>query len=246
MPYIKEICKAGKTIEINKYYSFRWHTKGEKRENKADESSEAQKRVNQRQAETKLRRLLNNNFEDGDLLITLDFFRENLPRGSDEMQLHMSKAMRKLKALMHKDGEALKYVYVKEVGRKSSRHIHAVINKTKMEYLRKVWPHGGIHIQPLYSNGNYGQIAAYFIKYAIKTEESEGKLIGKRWYGSRNLKKPKVIKKVITSGKFSREAREVKGYKVLPDSISEGVSELTGFEYFSYMMIRTDKKGGGG
>lgn len=248
MPYIKEICKAGKTIEISKYYSFRWHIKGEKRERAEDESSEAQKRINQRQAETKLRRILNTNFRDGDYLLTLDFYKTNLPRGSDEMQELTSKAIRKMRAILKRQGldKEWKYVYVKEVGKRSSRHIHMVMTKTDIEILRKCWPYGGIHLQPLYSNGQYGQIAAYFIKYAIKTEENEGMLIGKRWYGSRNLKKPIVRKKVITANEFRKEAKDIKGYRVIPDSISEGVSELTGFEFFSYMMIRTDKEGGGG
>lgn len=43
MPYIRETCVAGKTIEINKYYTFRNHSKGEKRAAREHPSSEAQK-----------------------------------------------------------------------------------------------------------------------------------------------------------------------------------------------------------
>ena len=78
MPYIEEVCVAGKTIEVNKYYSYRHHSKGEKRGKKENPTSEAQKKVNQRKASKELRRLMNANFEDGDLLVRLDFFKEKV------------------------------------------------------------------------------------------------------------------------------------------------------------------------
>lgn len=79
MPYIKEVCVAGDTIEVSKYYSVRWHTTGEKRAKKEKPSSEAMKKINQRLASRNLRRLLNTNFHDGDFLVRLDFSKE-IPR----------------------------------------------------------------------------------------------------------------------------------------------------------------------
>lgn len=84
MPYIEEICVAGNVVEVSKYYSFRYHSKGEKRNQKENDTSDAQKRINQRNAETTLRRLMNANFVDGDYLVRLDFFKR--PAGSREMQ----------------------------------------------------------------------------------------------------------------------------------------------------------------
>lgn len=243
MPYIKETCVAGKTIEISKYYSFRWHSKGEKRDSRSNLSSDAQKRINQRNAGKTLRRLMNTNFKDGDLLVRLDFSKR--PSGSEEMQELMAKAIRKMRSELKKTGAELKYIYVKEVGPRGSRHIHMMINKCDTEVLRKCWPYGGIHVDPLISNGQYDKVAEYFIKYAVRTEETEGQLIGKRWYASRNLEKPVITKHVITSNKFRKEAKGKKGYLVLPDSVRSGFSELTGYEYFTYTLIKTDKVGGG-
>lgn len=245
MPYIREVCVAGRTIEVNKYYSVRWHCKGEKREAKEKESSEAQKKINQRRASTTLRRLMNTNFKDGDLLVRLDF-QKTKPKGSEEMQEHISKALRKIRSESKKHGIELKYIYVKEIGPKGSRHIHMMMNRIDTEIIRKCWPHGGIHIDPLISDGQYARIADYFIKYAAKTEETEGQLIGKRWYASRNLIKPKITRKVISANKFSKEAKPKKGYYVESDSVRSGISGLTGYEYFTYTMIKTDKEGGGG
>ena len=246
MPYIKEVCVAGKTIEVSKYYSVRWHCEGEKREPRSKDLTETQKKVNQRNAAKTLRRLMNHNFEDGDLLVRLDFSKDNLPTGSDEMQSMMCKAIRKLRKEFKKACQELKYIYVKEIGPRGGRHIHMVMNRCDTETIRKCWPHGGIHIDPLISNGQYIKIADYFIKYAAKTEDTEGELIGKRWYASRNLQRPKVIKKVISASKFRKETKAKKGYIVQKESVRSGISELTGFEYFAYTMIKTDKEGGGG
>ncbi len=36
-------------------------------------------------------------------------------------------------------------------------------------------------------NQNFKEIEKIYYNYAEKTEKVEGKLIGKRWYGSRNI-----------------------------------------------------------
>ncbi len=238
MPYIIETCVAGKTFEVCKYYSYRFHVKGEKRSGKEIPTSEAQKRVNQRKAAKDLRRLMNANFEDGDLLVRLDFFRENAPPGSRQMQAMIKKAIRKMRTEFRKIGKDLRYIYVKEIGRRGGRHIHMMMSKCDTDLLMRCWPYGGIHVDPLISNGQYRKIAEYFIKYAVKTEETEGELIGKRWYASRNLIRPVVRKKILKENKFRKRVREKKGYYLEKESLKEGISERTGFEYFSYTLIK--------
>ena len=75
---------------------------------------------------------------------------------------------------MRKKGKTLKYVYTMEIGPKGSRHIHAVINDTDLAELQESWD-GVVNIQPLFSDGNYEKIAQYFVKYSVKTEETEAK-----------------------------------------------------------------------
>ena len=251
MPYIEAVCVAGNVVEANKYYSFRYHSKGEKRNQKENDTSDAQKRINLRNAETTLRRLMNANFVDGDYLVRLDFFKR--PAGSREMQRLMSAFVRKLKNNLKKAGVEIKYIYVKEVGPRGGRHIHMMLTRCDTEILRKLWVHGGIHIDPLNSNGQYRKIASYFLKYSARTEETEGELIGKRWYGSHNLEKPKVSKKVISANKFRNEIMK-KHKKAIEDGtyyfdkemMRSGVSDETGYGYFTYTLIRTESKKKGG
>lgn len=244
MPYIIEICVAGKTVEISRYYTYRYGPGGERGKH-SKETGDAQKRANHRRAEKNLRRLMNANFEDGDFLVRLDFSKQYYPPGSEDMQDMLAKAVRKLRTEYKRAKIDFKYIYVKEVGTRGSRHAHMMLKKCDIDILRRCWPYGGIHVDPLYTGGQYAKIAAYFIKYADKTEATEGELIGKRWYASRNLVRPVPRKKVVDASVFLKEPRPRKGYVIDKESISSGVSELTGFEYLSYTLIKTDKRGQG-
>ena len=77
MPYIKERCKAGDTIEISKTYSTRYGKKYIQRRKNVNKTLEAVKKVNQRNAEKKLRRLINANFKKSDLHMVLTYSKEN-------------------------------------------------------------------------------------------------------------------------------------------------------------------------
>mgnify|MGYP006981812143 FL=1 len=59
MPYRHEKCKAGKTIQHTYYYAARADTKEGSRRQKENKTSEAQKKVNSRQAIKKLTWILN-------------------------------------------------------------------------------------------------------------------------------------------------------------------------------------------
>lgn len=70
MPYRHETCKAGKTKQHTYYYATRSDTKEGSRRQKENKTSEAQKKVNSRQAIKKLTWILNENFDSTSLYIT--------------------------------------------------------------------------------------------------------------------------------------------------------------------------------
>lgn len=241
MPYIIEECEAGLTKEIRKFYSSRFHSKGS-RSKKINETPEAAKRENQKVAERNLRRLINTNFKGGDLLLTLDFHKWQ-PIDSKEMQSITSTAIRRLKRLYEKEGQILKYIYVKEVGPRGGRHVHMIVNAIDYEIIQNWWYDlGGVHFQALDHTGQYKKIAAYFIKYALTTERTEGKLIGKRWYASQNLQKPRIRKRIIrTVNEFKSVVKVPRGWYLDKESLSEGVSEITGFTFFEYTLVKHER-----
>lgn len=243
MPYIKEICVAGRILEVRKYHTLRYNCKGEKREGRYRQTCECQQRVNQRKAERTLRRLMNTNFTDNTgMLVTFTYFPRNRPKDSKQMQVDMRNCLKKMRKIFKDKGILLKYIYVKELGKRGAAHIHMMMSICTPQELKQCWTKGGIDMKPLYSKGDYKGIARYFIKAALKTEETEGQLIGKRWNPSRNLKQPVVIKQVVRSSTFNHGIRPKKGYILNPDSVREGYTEA-GFKYFSYTMYK--EEGGG-
>ena len=62
MPYVERVTKAGNTIEIERYFTSRYKKKGISRGDKVKPTKEEQEKVNTRQAERKLRILINANY----------------------------------------------------------------------------------------------------------------------------------------------------------------------------------------
>ena len=119
MAYIEEKCIAGSVVTIRKYYTFKHNCKGEKREKRSHLTSEAQKKVNIRIAERNLAALMNSNFtDDTGMLVTFTYKKDLRPPTSDVMQKDMRQFLKKLRMQFKKLGIPLKYIYVKELGKK--------------------------------------------------------------------------------------------------------------------------------
>ena len=118
MPYILRITRAGKTIEIEKYYTSRYKMKGIKRGDKVRPTTEQQKKVNTRQAVRKLRILMNANFGFGDYHLVLDYIRKEgeSPRTKEQMRRDLDVFLRECRKEYKKAGLVLKYIHVMEIG----------------------------------------------------------------------------------------------------------------------------------
>lgn len=189
MPYIKEVCRAGKILEVRKYHTIRYNMPLEKRRSRTKVSSESQKRTNEREAIRRLSRKMNANFSDETgMLVTLTYLPVNRPDNSKQMSSDIKYFLKELRKIFKAREDELKFIYVKELGKRGAAHIHILMSMCDIRDIRKCWKKGGVNVKPLYTDGDYSGIASYFIKYAARTEETEGKLIGKRWNCSRNLR----------------------------------------------------------
>lgn len=255
MPYVERITKAGKTIEIERYFTSRYKKKGIERGDKVKPTKEEQKKVNTRQAERKLRILMNANFGDGDYHLVLDYIRKKgqPDRTKEQMRRDIDIFLREARKEYKKAGLELKYIHVMEIGDKGARHHHLVINRIDTKILQRCWykaheGHTRIKVFPLDDTGQYAELAAYFIKYTDKHRISgDGALQGKRWNPSKNLYRPEPEYRVVTDREwFKAEAREIKGYYVDKNSISKGVHspEYYGYGYFRYTLIKIEERGG--
>jgi len=226
MPYIQETCRAGRTIEVRKYRSWRWGVRGS-REPWSAPTPEAQQRVNEAQAETKLRRLLNANFETGDYHLVLTYRKGEAPT-PEEAKERLAAAIRKMRGAYRDEGNPLKYISVTEY-RKARIHHHLIVPKTDLKLLTECWEWGRIHVNPLDESGQWGKLASYL----VKETKSCG---GKRWNESRNLTRPEIKKEVIHRN-WTRKPRPPAGYELDGEPV-EGIHEVTGAEYQYYICVK--------
>lgn len=238
MPYVMSIVKAGKTVEINKYYTLRYKAKGCKRGAWTNPTSEKQEEINRRHAETKLRLRLNANFKEGDFHLVLDYRLNERPNSKEEMRKDADVFLKALRKEYKKQGKELKYIHVMEVGSKGAKHHHLVINNIDTKTIQKCWDKGRIKVFPLDESGQYRELASYLIKQTSKSKE----LQGKRWNSSKNLIIPEPEKIVISEAEWFRSVptipKEYKDYYVEKNSVWKGVSDETGLGYFKYTLIR--------
>lgn len=250
MPYVERVTKAGKTIEVDRYFTSRWHKKGIKRGDKVKPTSEQQRNVNTRKAERTLRLLLAENFQDGDLHIDFGYIRKKGQpyRTREEMRKDIDAFLREMRKLYKAFGVALKYIHVMEIGAKGSRHHHLVINQPGIDTreIQACWKkaymeNSKIHFSPLDTDGDYSKLAAYLIKYTDKTIGTEEALQGKRWNCSKNLRRPVPEYRIVKDrNQFYQVPKPVKGYYIDKDSVRAGVHspEYYGYGYLSYRMVR--------
>lgn len=249
MPYVEAVTKAGNTIEIERYYTARYNKKGQGRAERTKPTKEEQKKVNKKQAEKKLRRLMNANFCGNDYHVVLPYIHKaGTPyRTREEMQQDIAKFLRALRKAFKAMAKELKYICVAEIGSKGARHFHLVINHIDTAAIMNAWPHARAQIFPLDKSGQYAKLAAYFIKYSDKHvgDGTEEALTGKRWSCSKNLIRPQTDIKIITSRVWFRTEpkvpRKYSGkYDIDADSVSVGVSaaEYGGYGYMRFTLLR--------
>lgn len=244
---VKEIrVKAGRTVTVLQNQKTGNH-KAQRGEG-TGETSAAQKEGNLRRATRMLTWLLNENFRDGDLLVTLDYKKELRPKDSGRMHKDFKNFYDRMNRRLKKMGlSPPKYIRVIERGSKGAVHHHIVMQDVPLSVLRESWSAGGVNVKPLYTDGNYRGIAEYFMKYAQKTMETDGIETKKHWYPSRGLKKPKLGKPREIKSREIGQIKVPKGYYLDQDSVKDGIREYDGQRTFSYILVKfPDKPKGGG
>lgn len=254
MPYVKRTTRAGKTIEIEFYYTAVLNKKGAKRKDKVKATREEQKKINTKEAERKLRLLMNANFAYGDYHIVLDYIRRKgePDRTPEQMKKDIQVFLRECRKLYKKAGIVFKYIHVMEIGKRGARHHHLVVNHIDTKLLQQAWykayeGHNRIKVFPLDDSGQYGELAAYFIKYTDKhLQDAAGdRLQGKHWAASKNLIHPEpTYENVVGRAWYRCEAKAPAGYYVEKGSEEKGVvsPEYYGYGYYRYRLIKIEPK----
>lgn len=219
MPYIQEVFTAGKVKEVRKYHTYKYQSKKASRSSKSEVTKEEMSKINAYNAERKLRILLNANFKEDDLYLTLTYREE---QEANEAKSQLTKFIRKLRAFYKKLGSVLKYIAVTEYKKKRIHH-HLLINsdeKIKKSDVNKIWQHGFVKVEFFGGEPEDCQrLASYFIKESNNTFNTEEKVHGLRWVSSKNLIHPVAETKVVKADSWREEPQAAKGYYVDKSSI---------------------------
>jgi len=168
-----------------------------KRRGKCKPTSNIQARLNQKNAERRVTRLIHNNFTVYDLALHLTYRKE--PDSMEEAEKNLTNFLRRLKRAYAKRGLEFKYIKTTEYGEKSGRvHHHVIISGgLDRDGIERMWGFGYANTKRLqFTDEGVTGLAHYIVK--DKTQY-------RRWSGSRNLVQPQPI---ITDGKITVEEIE--------------------------------------
>lgn len=236
--------KAGATIEIIKCIpkQHREDWKGV-RQARRKKTKEEMDEANLRQAARKLTRKINANFRPGDWHLILTYRKDARPE-PEEAKKQLKDFISGAREIYKKNGFALKYIHTTEYLNKGIHH-HIIINNintgklTTADIVRKLWKgKGNPKFVPLYDNGEYKQLADYFIKETRKTRKDNPH---KQSYScSRNLIIPQPEKRIRKVKKtWDMDPRPRKGYYIDQDTLYNGTDKL-GYPYQRYVMVKID------
>lgn len=144
-------------------------------------TSEIQTKLNQRNAEKKLTRLVHNNFTENDIALHLTYRNGEEPVDEADAMRVLGNFIKRLKRRYKKAGKELKYISCTEYGKKTGRvHHHLIINGGyDRDEIEKLWGKGYANSKRLqFEEDGVTGLARYIAK---------DKHFFKRWNQSRNL-----------------------------------------------------------
>ena len=207
---------------------------------------EAVKKINIKRTAKQLRRIIDANFEPGDLYITWTY-RRGTKKSLEEIEHDLGNLLNRLKYRYHKRGSPFKWIAVVGV---AAPHIHMIINNMDgynyMKELKKVWKYGYVKMEALYiEDGRYISLAEYLVKHKAENEKKLGISLKEKhaYKKSRNLKVPRMKRKVINEKTLIKAPRVPTGYKLDDNlTVEAGVSEYTGYRYQFFVLLKKVRK----
>jgi hypothetical protein len=248
--YMVKTIQSGDMLE-SEIYPLYEKRKEIPRRDRERQSKPSQDNLNDKNARKIFIRKVNANFGKDDLLITLTYEDRYLPT-LKQAKKDVQNYLRRIKTYRKNHGlPELKYIYVLEYvdeeeqhkSKKIRVHHHILINKMDRDAAEDLWKRGRVEARRLQPD-DFGLegIARYLLKDPR----------GKRWYGSRNLKEPKVNKSAtkLTRRKAERMVMEPDKLPEIFEKMYKGkykyndcqtyISDITGGFYLYCRMHRRD------
>ena len=202
----KRVWRCGGYAEVELYPVFQ--PPGRRRE-KCRPTRECQAKLNERDSEKRMGRILLDNFGESDLEVDLTCAGEESAEGAVKA---MTKYLRKLRKMYREAGEELRYLYIWEQGKKSSRvHIHLILNAGPLgrDRLEELWNRGHANSRRLrLDETGLAGLTEYLTKKSRAGKRAPGQ---RRWSCSKNLRRPEpeVTDGAMTVGALTGIAEDI-------------------------------------
>ncbi|NCB05642.1 MAG: hypothetical protein EOM69_09000 [Clostridia bacterium] len=186
---MKRIIRSGNVIE--EFYVWKRDVKETRAERRRGASDMRKVAANLKVAQKRLTRVLNENYAEGDLLITLKY-RDDALEGKDRAALYHDRELflRRIRRDLAHMG--IEYRTVAVLGVRSSKtgeparpHHHIVLPRMDYERLRARWEHGSVDYRLLRDDDTYAWLAEYLLKNAPDDIPD-----AKKYTISRGMRKP--------------------------------------------------------
>ncbi len=220
MGYRTRTIKAGPRLEAEVYPIWGRQDIGKARAARQKASSEAVQRANEERSKRHLIQLMDANFTDQDLHVTLTYRGD--PPALEQAQRDIRNFVARIRRLRKKQQlPDLKYIYILEDeqdGKKARMHTHMVLNGgLDRDLIESIWQRGYANCDRLRPNENgLEELARYLTKSRKKR---------RRWASSKNLKKPKerVSNTRLSKARIHRLARNLEqGAKEIMERVYPG------------------------
>ena len=189
----KKIIQAGALVLEAVYPRGNGHDSPRTRAGKRRLSSEAQQRMNLKHSYQKLELMIAANFRPGDLMVTLTYDEDNLPRSRTAATAKLKRFRADLKAVRKAAGrpEPVMIFNTENAFGEGRWHHHIILNNVGEDYedLRRLWPWGSsleIRRIKLDRQHSFEGVARYLCKEA---RERPGL---RSWSYTRNCKHPEI------------------------------------------------------
>lgn len=155
-----------------------------KRRSKCNPTSEIQEKLNQRNAEKKLTRLIHTNFTEEDIALHLTYRDGCVPNTPEEAQKDLYNFIRRIKRRYKKIEIDFKYISCTEYGKSNGRVHHHLIASGGLDrdLVEKLWGRGYANSKRLQFEDNGVAGLAHYV--------AKDKNFYKRWNQSKNLIQP--------------------------------------------------------
>ena len=261
MGYRRRTTESGPRIDAEVFPVFGRHQRGILRRARSQMTREAQQRANDERSRIRLTQVIEANFTEKDISLTLSYGGE--APGPKRVDKDVRNFLNRVKRIREKEGlPELKWVMaiggdeMPAVGYSGKRpHVHMIMSGgIERDRLEKIWGKGFANADRLQPNeGGLGGIARYLTK---QRQDRERKTGAKSWRGSKNLTRPEPrsrdakmpigrVRKIAYD--FENEAKEIME-KLYPGYVMQKVqvrySDIVPGVYIRCVLRKM--KGGGG